>query len=385
MTMAITAPVSVYELTHVSNDDLHASTRRIVARSNQLLAALLAHLAEVDARGIHRDRACSSLYTYCIYELRMSEDAAFRRARAAKIAQKFPILFDQIAAGEIHLTGLLMLGPHLTAENHRDLLSRAKHRTKKEIARLIRVIDPLPDVRALVEPLGPAPTLVPGNASWSQMVNALAPAVRELPPGDRPSDWSDSTPGNDVLDAEPEPEREREPEPDLPEPFDVPPQRYKVQFTASQKYVDLLETARDLLAHAVPSRSIEEVHLRAMRALVAELQKQKAGAKTKPPRQRGADREPAEPKPNPRRRGRYVPRKVRRAVWERDARRCTYVDPSGQRCRETGGLELDHVHPHARGGLPTIKSLRLRCRAHNALGAEEEFGREFVAWKRGGE
>jgi hypothetical protein len=101
MTMATTAPVSAYELGHVSNDDLHASTRRIIARSNQLLAALLAHLAEVDARGIHRDRACASLYTYCIYELRMSEDAAFRRARAAKIAQKFPILFEQIAAGEI--------------------------------------------------------------------------------------------------------------------------------------------------------------------------------------------------------------------------------------------------------------------------------------------
>jgi hypothetical protein len=34
-----------------------------VGRSNQLLAALLAHLAEVDARGIHRQRACASLYS----------------------------------------------------------------------------------------------------------------------------------------------------------------------------------------------------------------------------------------------------------------------------------------------------------------------------------
>jgi hypothetical protein len=40
----------------------------------------------------------------------MSEDAAFRRARAAKIVRQFPSLFEQIAAGEIHLTGLLMLG-----------------------------------------------------------------------------------------------------------------------------------------------------------------------------------------------------------------------------------------------------------------------------------
>jgi len=63
-----------------------------------LFAALLAHLAEVEARGVHRTRACSSLYTYCIYELRMSEDAAFRRAAAAKLAKRFPALFDGVLA-----------------------------------------------------------------------------------------------------------------------------------------------------------------------------------------------------------------------------------------------------------------------------------------------
>src|SRR5574342_188008 len=94
---------SAFCFDHVSNDDLHARTRRLVGRANQVLAALLAHLAEVEARGVHRTRACASLYTYCIYELRMSEDAAFRRARAATIARQFPVLFEQVAAGEIHL------------------------------------------------------------------------------------------------------------------------------------------------------------------------------------------------------------------------------------------------------------------------------------------
>ena len=65
-----TPALTPYSLEHVSDDDLHASTRRLVGRSNQLLAALLAHLAEVEARGIHRERACASLCTYCIYELR---------------------------------------------------------------------------------------------------------------------------------------------------------------------------------------------------------------------------------------------------------------------------------------------------------------------------
>ena len=60
------------------------------------------------------------------------------------------------------------------------------------------------------------------------------------------------------------------------------PQRYKVQFTASQEYVDLLERARDLLSHALPDRSIEEVHLRALRTLVAGLEKKKYAATDTP-------------------------------------------------------------------------------------------------------
>jgi hypothetical protein len=93
------------------------ATRRLVGRSNQLLASLLGHLAEVEARGIHRTRACPSLYVYCVYELRFSEDEAFRRVSAARLVRRFPALLDAVAAGELHLTGLLMLGPHLTSEN----------------------------------------------------------------------------------------------------------------------------------------------------------------------------------------------------------------------------------------------------------------------------
>src|SRR5678816_4615517 len=93
----------------ISDDDLHTTVRRLTARSNGVLADLLAHLGEVELRGIHRTRACASLYTYCIAELRMSEDAAFRRSRAARLVRDYPELRDAIARGEIHLTGVLMI------------------------------------------------------------------------------------------------------------------------------------------------------------------------------------------------------------------------------------------------------------------------------------
>ena len=94
---------------------------------------------------------------YCIYELRFSEDAAARRAGAAKLVKRFPLLLSAIANRELHLTGLLMLGPHLKPENVVDVLGRAKFRTKKELARLVRELHPLPLVPDVIEPLRPEP------------------------------------------------------------------------------------------------------------------------------------------------------------------------------------------------------------------------------------
>jgi hypothetical protein len=77
-------------------------------------------------------------------------------------------------------------------------------------------------------------------------------------------------------------------------------------------------------------------------------------------------------------RRRHVPRAVRREVYARDDEQCTYVDAEGNRCPARGFLELDHIHAKALGGSDEAANLRLRCRAHNRLHAEEVFGREHV-------
>ncbi|HXK19557.1 MAG TPA: hypothetical protein VNG33_17225, partial [Polyangiaceae bacterium] len=295
-----------YDLAHLSDDELLTSTRRLVGASNQLFAALLAHLAEVEARGIHRTRACASLYTYCIYELRFSEDAAARRSSAAKFVKRFPALLDAVAAGELHLTGLLMLGPHLTEENHVEVLGRAKFRTKKEIARLIRILDPLPHVPDLVEPLGPALARLARRPTWEQFVQSLCPPVRELPPGERPQDWAnDALESPDVarlsgeLDSpefagdprgtglsrdsaglELERADELSPTPKLP-PLTAP-QHYQMQFTTSEEHVRLVERAKALLSRTQPGLTLGEIHLEAVKMFVAALEKRKFAATARP-------------------------------------------------------------------------------------------------------
>jgi hypothetical protein len=289
----------------LTNEALLVGTRRLVCQSNRVLATLLAHLGEVEARGLHRTRACASLYIYCIYELRMSEDAVYRRVVAARLVKRFPALFGAVERGELHLTALVLLAPHLTEANVGDVVARAKFRTKKEISKLVRLLSPLPDVPSRIEPLGlerrPA-----SRATWS---NTTQRWVRELEPDARPDNWlapqeataisedavlvESALARSDPADVT-EPCEEKPPE-DAPArsegvetTFDYArtsvgdartsldgPQRLKVQFTANEEYVALVEEAKALLSHSLPRADLAEIHRRAMRNLVAELKRRK--------------------------------------------------------------------------------------------------------------
>jgi hypothetical protein len=81
---------------------------------------------------------------------------------------------------------------------------------------------------------------------------------------------------------------------------------------------------------------------------------------------------------------RHVPAAVRRAVHERDGGRCTYQDVRGRRCTARDNLEFHH-HDQAfgRGGNHSVRNVRLMCRTHNQLLAEQEYGKEKMARYRG--
>jgi hypothetical protein len=131
-----------------------------------------------------------------------------------------------------------------------------------------------------------------------------------------------------------------------------------------------LQHARELLGHAVPSGDLAQLLDRALDALNEKLERRKF-AKAERPR-------PCRPSDN----ARQIPADVKRAVWERDGGRCTFVGENGHQCEAKTRLEWDHVEPVAQGGRATVQGLRLRCRAHNQLEAERAFGRNFMNAQR---
>jgi hypothetical protein len=143
-----------YALRHLGDGALVCATRELVAQDRSLTAALLAHLAEVDARRLYVPAGYPSMHAWCVGELRMSEDAAAKRIQTARLARRFPDLLPRLAEGRLHLSGVVLLAPHLAPENAGELLEAATGLTKAAIERLLAERFPRPDVPDLVMALG---------------------------------------------------------------------------------------------------------------------------------------------------------------------------------------------------------------------------------------
>ena len=340
--------MSNYSLSHLSNGTLLRDLQALVARDRTITAALLAHLAETDARKLYLPAGYPSMFTYCVQELRLSEDAAYKRIQAARAARQFPALFTAVAEGRLNLTGVGLLAPHLTPENADELLGSSAGKSKAEIEELVARRFPrselLPMVRAL-----PAPA--------PEQSRQLAPAQVG-----RDATGSIET-SNGSLGARPVEVR--------PKMAPVAPERYALQLTIAKSTHDKLRYAQALLSHRIPNGDLAVVLESALDALIERLEKRKFAATDRP---RDTTRST--------RSARHLPAHVRRAVWQRDQGRCTFVSDSGRRCPSRKFLEFDHANPAARGGEATTENLRLRCRAHNQHAGECTFGAEFMARKR---
>src|SRR5260221_3371034 len=142
-----------YALSHLSDDALLRVLTARVSKDQEPTATLLAHLAEMDHRKLYRPAAYESMYLYCVHELHMSEDTAYKRIQAARAARKFPALFPAVADGKLHLTAVVLLAPHLTAETADRLIAEASHKTKAKIELLLARHFPRPDLPTLMRPV----------------------------------------------------------------------------------------------------------------------------------------------------------------------------------------------------------------------------------------
>jgi hypothetical protein len=337
-------------LAAMSDADILAELRRSVAAARASTAHVIEVLAEVDARRLYLAQGCSSLFTYCTQVLHLSEHAAYERITAARLARRIPGVLEALRTGDVTLTAVGLLGPHLTPGNVEELLVAARHKSKREIEEIVAASAPKPDSPASVRkvPVRAAGRRDAGN-SGQQRAPAAAASRESI---------------NSAHAALPVSGAHSPVRPDVIAP--LAPERYKVQFTATRELHDKLRRAQDLLRHTIPDGDIAAVVDRALTLLVEDLERRKLAATPRPRPPQSLTSE-----------SRYIPAAVKRIVWARDAGQCTFVGAQG-RCTERGFLEFHHLVPFAAGGETSAGNISLRCRAHNQYEAEKFFGPLFA-------
>jgi hypothetical protein len=324
-----------------------AQVERLANGERSATVALIAHLAELDARRLYRGAGFTSTFAYCTEVLRLSEGGAYNRIEAARAARKFPRVLDLLEQGALNVTTARILAPHLTAGNHEALLAAAAYKSKRQVEEVVAQVFPRPDVAPSVRKM-PSPS-IPSPAL------SLTPAPAALPSSNPPPDAL--MPLAALLAAPPVTPRH-------PVVSPLAPDRYQIRFTGSAATCEKLRLAQDLLRHAVPSGDPAEIFDRALTALLADLTRKKFAATKLPRGSRG--QRPA---------SRNIPAVVKRAVVARDRGRCAFVARNGRRCGERAFVEFHHVVPYAMGGSATAENIQLRCRTHNGYEAEMCFGR----------
>src|SRR5687768_16356506 len=222
----MTTPSSPSDL---SDRDLLAEVERAVSCERRATARVIALLMEVDSRKLYAGQGYASLFTYCVQVLHLSEHAVYLRIEAARVAHRFPAVLEKLSSGSLHLTAVSLLGPHLTAENHVELLDEATHKSKREVEQLIAHLRPQPDVPATVRKL-PSPR--PAATAGSDVLRWEAP----VPGSDSPVAMAAPTPPTTSAPVAPR----------RPEIKPLAPERYKVQCTISLETHDKLRRAQDL-------------------------------------------------------------------------------------------------------------------------------------------
>ncbi len=379
-------------LTKLTDNELVRRLERLCGTEREILVTVLRYLIEVESRELYLLRGYSSLHEFCTGHLKYSSTAAGRRIGAARCVKRYPHVASMLLRGEINLSVLSLVTGMLTEGNYRDILSRMKGRSYREVERLVARYRPTRGVRDRVRPVYIKTELritSEGGENSTPDVGSSA-SLKSTAYGDNFAFGVGSAQSCVVLE-----------------------EKFKLEFAVDPLFMKKIERLRAILStkhpkkldfeqlfdilmddyldrHSPEGRIRRKERRAEARERMVEARERGEKAKERSERSRGTT-EKIRQEDKPRRRSRtqnksitkpkqsrYIPQSVRDEVYTKDGGRCTYVGTNGKRCIKRENLEVDHIVPFAKGGKNTKANLRLLCPRHNMLLAEEAYGKEHM-------
>jgi hypothetical protein len=317
-------------LKELSDDQLLHQTKDLAQEERKLTTEVLRHLKEVEARLLHLQVGCHSLFDYCVRELRYSEAAASRRIQAMKILKDVPQTAQAIEDGKLNLSNVSAVqsflnreakdnGKIYTFDEKRDLLQSIENKSRRECDQLLATISPA----------------------------SVLPQEKEKP----------------ITDS-----------------------KTQLSIVLDETVVQNLKRIQELLAHQCPSGSYAEVIGKMTEIVLDKIDPNRKAERARhqnrptlngptlkedlapstqtspPPAETAASLIHSE---RPIRREPILAR-VKHEVWRRDQGRCTFKDATGRRCMNRFRLQMDHFpRPVCLGGKSVTSNLRLLCYPHH--------------------
>ena len=279
----------------LSDRDLVDRIHALVAAERETAAELVGHLAALELRpSLYAAQGYGSLFDYCTQVLKLSEDAACTRTRAARICRTFPIVLDLLSSGVVTLTALRLLQPHLTAENHEAVLARAAHKSCEEIKALVAELAPQPDVPSSVRKLPSEPTPDPGSGpglvfeertTSAAVIEGSPDGTSSVVPGSGCP--AGATPTTGLLGAPMPPIRLAVAAGPRPVIQVLAPERYRVQFTIGQDTHDKLRRLQALMRREIPTGDVAAIFDQAVDLMLEKVERAKLGANRRKSRRPG--------------------------------------------------------------------------------------------------
>ncbi len=362
------------ECARLSDADLVRAVRFLADRARHNEIRLLAHLAEFDSRRLCLEEGYRSLFEYCTGTLGFDEHESYRRIRAARVIRGYPEAKNALEGRKVSVAALVMLSPWLTRENAGPWLKAAEGKSKRELEALV----------AARYPQAPQPDAIRNLPSRPVLVSSVPPMAYEAV-ASTPGNAKALTPATSVhMDAVTPPEAWI-PLAAAPDSLGwgwqllapVSADRVRVGFDAACIVGKLIERVRQILRHKYPEGRLEDLIREALEDYLdrkdpqrrLELKAAKAECVAAVPALEDNERLPMR-YIRAWATGRYIPAKVKSAVWARDDGRCSWRDKEGTVCGSKDWIEYDHLRPFAKGGRSDdARNIRLVCRQHNMAAA----------------
>jgi len=286
----------------MTNEQINTEIGNAIKTERKITNRILKLIVLAEDRKIPLERGYKDTFTWLIKEHRYSRSAASRRIRAAKLMRAVPSIEKKLEEGSVNLTTLAQAQSMIRIQEIQSNQKVTQAQKEQAIAK-IENLNSFEVAQTLME-------LLPENISTVKREHLSA---------------VDSTSGRLAVN--------------LP----------------NEALADL-NRAKEIFAHAIPTRDAGLIIARALKELVDRhdpLRKTQRGTATVP--QRGK----------------------RMQLIQRDKGGCVFTDPkTGHVCGERGQVEWDHIIPRALGGDDSLDNARVLCRAHNQYMSEKILGRE---------